>query len=444
MKFRNTLIFLLLLHMAPVLCYPEILNTNIEQEAQDMGRKYTSQERQFLDYFRSIDKDAIEKILSEYRSTGPIGYSNSLILSRILKVKERISSDRELSEKLAKNPIYRDAVGINSNEIPAHNTFNTLRQRVGPEGFARIHRNFILQAHETGLLTPPLKNLPEMLKDKIILIGDSTFLLTVASTKGEKDKKGNWLFSDCSVAFGKPHHKHKYPVGHRAHTVMSVSGIPITSLLAPANESDKVYAMPVLQTAIDRYPNLPFGCIILDSGYDSEDLHRDIYTKLHLLPVIIRKPSIKYGVGFSPDGTPLCPFGYPTRRKGIEYNHQRTKFACYRVCKKDPQRLLFECPHKNSNSRFGWMTHTYFKDSYRKQGPAVPGSRIYQRLKPLRTGIERYYGLAKENRYRMESSNTYMGHDNVLIHVIEHDIVLTLDIMFQHARTGKRSDVLKI
>jgi len=346
---------------------------------------------------------------------------------------------------LAKNPIYRKAVGIRSNEIPAHNTFNTLRQKLGPEGFARIHRYFVLQAYEAGLLIPPLKNLPEMLRDKIILIGDSTFLLAVASTKGEKDEEGNWLFSDNSIAFGRPHHKHKYPVGHRAHTVMSVSGIPIASLLAPANESDDAHIMPVLQTAIVRYPELPFGCVILDSGYDSEDLHRDIYMGLHLLPIIIRKPSIKYGVGFSPEGTPLCLFGCPTRRKGIEYNHQRTKFACYHGCKKSPQQLsLFKCPYKDSKSPFGWMTHTRFKDSYRKQGPAVPGSRLYERLKPLRTGIERYYGLAKENRYRMESSNTYMGHDNVLIHVIEHDIVLTLDIMFQYTQTGKWSDVIKL
>ena len=68
------------------------------------------------------------------------------------------------------------------------------------------------------------------------------------------------------------------------------------------------------------------------------------------------------------------------------------------------------------------ITHTYFKDDYRRQGPAVPGSRPYEQLKKLRTGIERYYGLTKENRYRMEVNNTYMGHDNVLIHVIEHDI----------------------
>ena len=70
MKFLNTLIFLLLWQVVPVLCYPETLNTNIEQEAQNMGQKYTPQEKQFLDYFHSIDKQSIEKILSKYHSTG--------------------------------------------------------------------------------------------------------------------------------------------------------------------------------------------------------------------------------------------------------------------------------------------------------------------------------------------------------------------------------------
>jgi len=37
--------------------------------------------------------------------------------------------------------------------------------------------------------------------------------------------------------------------------------------------------------------------------------------------------------------------------------------------------------------------------------------------------------FGKENRSGMEKNNTYMGHDNVLIHVIGHDIVLTLDII---------------
>ena len=36
-----------------------------------------------------IDKHAMAKILSEYRSTGPINYTTSLVLARILKEKER-------------------------------------------------------------------------------------------------------------------------------------------------------------------------------------------------------------------------------------------------------------------------------------------------------------------------------------------------------------------
>lgn len=404
----------------------------------------TNQEIEFLNYFRNINKRSIRHILDKHRSTGPVGYTTSLVLARILKVKERISSDRELSEKLAKIRIYREAIGIGQHEIPAHNTFHTLRQRLRPDGFFQIHQSLVLEAHKIGLLTPPIFDLPKMVTDKIILLGDSTFLKAVASTKGEKDTDGNWFFTDDSVAFGKPHHKHKYPVGHRAHTLTAVSGVPIVSLLAPANEIDQAYIMPLLQMAVDSYPSLPLACVILDAGYDAEELHRDIYTELNLLPIIIRKPSMKWGSMMSKTGTPLCPFAYPTRRRGIEYNHGRTKFACHRACLNDPQQLLFPCQYQKSETRFGWMTYTYFKDDYRRKGPAVPGSRIYNRLKKLRTGIERYYGLTKENRYHMEANNTYMGHDNVLIHVIEHDIVATLDIIFEHKKTGKWSDVIRI
>jgi hypothetical protein len=443
-KFSNLRYLIQLSILTLVLYTPVILNTNIEQEDHYMAPLHTPQEVEFQEYFRRIDKSAINEILSQYRSTGPTGYTTPLILARILKVKERISSDRELSNKLSKIPIYRKAIGIGHHEIPAHNTFHTLRQRLGPEGFFQIHQRFVLEAYKVGLLTPPVPDLPKMMRNKIILMGDSTFLKAVASTKGQKDADGNWLFTDDSIAFGKPHHKHKYPVGHRAHTLTAISGVPIVSLLAPANESDQTHILPLLRKALTTYPMLPFVCVILDAGYDAEELHRDIYTELNLMPIIIRKPSMKWGVKLSDTGTPRCLFGYPTRRRGIEYNHGRTKFACYHACADDPQNLLFSCEYQNSKSPFGWMTYTYFKESYRRQGPAVPGSRPYKQLKKLRTGIERYYGLTKENRYHMEANNTYMGHDNVLIHVIEHDIVATLDILREHEKTGKWSDVLNI
>jgi hypothetical protein len=69
---------------------PEILNTNIEQEYPIMPRLRTPQEVEFLDYFRRINKSAINGILSQYLSTGPLGYDTSLVLARILKVKDQL------------------------------------------------------------------------------------------------------------------------------------------------------------------------------------------------------------------------------------------------------------------------------------------------------------------------------------------------------------------
>lgn len=64
----------------------------------------------------------------------------------------------------------------------------------------------------------------------------------------------------------------------------------------------------------------------------------------------------------------------------------------------------------------------------------MPHSLIYKKLKPFRIGIERTFGLVKENRYSMEISNFYKGIDNVTINTIEHDIVLTQDITFDYIK----------
>jgi len=69
-KFRYYLSLWVFLH---VLYTPEILNANIEQEAQNVSRIRTPQESEFLEYFRRINKRSINSILSQYRSTGPVG-----------------------------------------------------------------------------------------------------------------------------------------------------------------------------------------------------------------------------------------------------------------------------------------------------------------------------------------------------------------------------------
>jgi len=413
-------------------------------DSGDLFSPETQAEKDLLDYFKLVPIKEIERLLDGFHHIGPKGYGTPALLARILKVKEKISSDRELALALQKHRLYRKAIGVEPGNIPAHNTFNTLRRRLGEQGFVRFHIIMIHKAHRMGLLDPPLPRLPKNRRPGIILIADSTFLKTAGSTKGEKNEYGQWLFKDPTAAFGRPHHKHKFPVGHKAHSLITLTGVPLVSIVSPANESDTDHIFALVGTARTRYPQFKFAYVILDRGYDAEQIHKGLYQEFGLIPIIIRK-KMEFPKGFDEKGHPPCPGGYPMKRKNIDYKRRRTKFACFKICLDDDQLRLFgRCPHLNSPTDQGFVRYTYFKQGYRKFGPAQPDTRIYQALKPLRTGIERCYALVKENRYRMEMFNTYTGSDNVLIHVIEHDLTLTLDILFEYKKSGKLSPVLNL
>jgi hypothetical protein len=368
----------------------------------------------------------------------------NLILSRILKVKEILFSDRILADRLATNATYRAVCLMEKGNTPAHNTYHTLRTRLGIEGFQQTHVNFVKQAHECGLLIPEFPSLPKNRRKGIILVADSTFIIAKCSTKGTRQDDGQWLFSDPSVAFGRTHHKHRYAVGHKAHTVMSLTGIPLVSIITSAEVSDQNVIFELLDDLFKRYSELTFAYLILDRGYDAEEIHRDIFENYHLIPMIIRKKMV-YPKQFTKSGIPLCPFGYAMQKRVIDYQRKRTKYCCDKICIKNPkaQKNCFECEFLCSQNSHGMVKYTHFKDSYRKYGPALPNSVIYKHLKPYRTAIEREYGLVKTNRYRMEHTNTYTGIDNVLIHVIEHNIALTQDIIFNFSRIGQISPVVK-
>ena len=47
-----------------------------------------------------------------------------------------------------------------------------------------------------------------------------------------------------------------------------------------------------------RYPDLPFAHIILDRGYNAEEIHQDIYEHFSIIPIIIRKKMV-YPGGFT-------------------------------------------------------------------------------------------------------------------------------------------------
>lgn len=188
---------------------------------------------------------------------------------------------------------------------------------------------------------------------------------------------------------------------------------------------------------------LSVNLLHLDRGYDTEQIHHDINEFYGIIPIIIRKKMV-YPKGFKQDGYPLCAWGFPMKPRGIEYHQRRTKYACFKLCTRSGQPLLFSCHYAKEQHKFAYTCRTYFQDGYRKYGPAVPHSFIYQKLTPFRTGIERTFGLVKENKYHMEIINFYKGIDTVTIHVLEHDIVLTQDIIFDYIQSGKISPVVNL
>ena len=58
--------------------------------------------------------------------------------------------------------------------------------------------------------------------------------------------------------------------------------------------------------------------------------------------------------GFTSDGYPLRPFGVPKKRRGIEYQQKRTKYACFKICKKARQLLMFQCEYIKEQYKYGY------------------------------------------------------------------------------------------
>ena len=108
----------------------------------------SDEDNELVRYFSSINIDNIRPVMKmAYPGPGPTGYETSLILSRILKVKQVFISDRILTKRLRENATYWILCGFKENKTPAHNTYNTLRRKLKAEGFAQIHEKFIREAY---------------------------------------------------------------------------------------------------------------------------------------------------------------------------------------------------------------------------------------------------------------------------------------------------------
>lgn len=406
----------------------------------------TNPDNDLLGFFAQIDRAAVESICSTfYSGKGPEGYGYSRYLALLLRVKQNIVSDRRLASELETNELYRRAIGLGGNPsvVPKRSALSEFRSRLGVEGFWALHAHFVEAAHALGLTQPRFEGLPRNRRPGIIAMVDGTFLRSYCHQHPTVEDDGEKRFTDSSVTYGRRHPIYRYPVGHKAHTLMAAGGLPLVSVVSSANELDQVHLLPLLARFRDLYPDLEIAYLLLDKGYDAEALYRAVYEDYGMIPVTARKDNIAYPKGFSKSGRPLCPYGIELARRGTDYRRRRTKFCCEHRCRQDdadPDAGWEKCDHLDRPGA-GYTFYTRFEWDYRKFGPLTPDTGMFRHLYKMRTEIERSFGLKKAKRYRMEDMITVMGLDAVAIHVILHDTAIVIDCLQRAGDLHRKSEV---
>jgi hypothetical protein len=156
---------------------------------------------------------------------------------------------------------YLRLCGLFDDSVPAHSTYSTLRRTLGARGCGEIHTGFVRRAHTFHLLDPKLPTLPSNRRKGLIVIADSTTIRAYCSPSGTKELDGTWLFTDPSVSFGRPHHRDKFPIGHKAHSLMAITGIPLVSDVSPRNVQDQDCLFPLLDQFKGRFPEMTIAYI---------------------------------------------------------------------------------------------------------------------------------------------------------------------------------------
>jgi hypothetical protein len=200
----------------------------------------------------------------------------SMLLALMFMRFEAVPSLRKLCRKLERRPYARDICEFT--RAPKHNTFSLFITRAGPETIEGLFAELGAQAFSMGIVD----------EDQAVDVSlDSTFMKAY-SRRGRKGGK-----ADRGARVGKTDRRN-YELGRRAHTVTSMSALPLTYIVKAANVNDKDVAEPQLkqgQHLLSQYGKR-IGRVIADRQYYSEQIFKFIW-KLDAEPVIPYPPNVK-------------------------------------------------------------------------------------------------------------------------------------------------------
>jgi transposase len=232
--------------------------------------------------FSEIDINlTVRQIEAEYANSGkgrPRYPVRSMLLALLFMRFEAIPSVRKLCRRLERRSYAREICEFNGHCTPDHTTFSKFIARAKPETIEGVFTELRDQAFTMNIIDPD---------ERVRVSVDSTFMKAYS----RRGRKGG--ISDRGARVGKTERR-SYELGWRAHTVTSMSTLPLAYIVRAANVNDKEVAKPLLKQAqrtVKSYGKR-IGKVIADRQYYSADVFTTI-SKLRAEPVIPHPLSVK-------------------------------------------------------------------------------------------------------------------------------------------------------
>jgi transposase len=210
-----------------------------------------------------LDLHQIEDVIWEpYHTVGPgrpprnpLGIFKALMIEKV----EQMPGDKELYRRLWNDSELRVMCDIKAGEKPYHpSQLTRFRNRVGAERLERIMNRLVEELGEGGVV------------DGGNVVMDATFIKAYSKRDPHDNSRGD---SDPEARVGR--NGKTYGLGYKAHVgVDSESELPLTFIVAPANENEKKHAYRLL----DKNLKVTRGRterLVADSQYSSEKFREE-------------------------------------------------------------------------------------------------------------------------------------------------------------------------
>jgi len=202
----------------------------------------------------------------------------SMLLALLFMRFEAIPSVRKLCRRLEKRRYAREICEFSGDVTPKHNTFSLFISRAKPDTVEGLFTELRNQAFRMGIVD----------RDEAVKVSvDSTFMKAYS----RRGRKGG--VSDRGARVGKTDRRN-YELGWRAHTVASMSALPLAYMVRAANVNDKDVVKPLLKQAsrLIKDCGKRISHVIADRQYYSATVFAAV-RRLGAEPVIPYLPSVK-------------------------------------------------------------------------------------------------------------------------------------------------------